>query len=219
MFRRFLDRLWLLDADDGVGSGGASSGGSGDPNAAGGDSAANGTPLDSRTFTQAELDKIIGDRLKRERKDWETKLEDEKKKAAMTEADKLKAEREEADKHAAAKTEAANKRIITAEAKLALQAAGIKPERIPAALKLADLSSVIVGDDGEPDAGAIKAAVARVSKDFPEIITGGRMPKAGGDFSKAHPGEKPLSEEIIGRMSTSELKRRLPEVRAFYSRK
>ena len=54
----------------------------------------NTDPTPEKTFTQAELDAILSKRLARERKAWEEQLEEEKKKAAMTEAEKLKAESE-----------------------------------------------------------------------------------------------------------------------------
>jgi len=213
------DGLRFYDADDGAGSGGRSIGGGADPNAGGSDPVGNQIPPDAKTFTQAELDKIIGERLKRERKDWETKVEEEKRKAVMTEAERLKAERDEADKRASTATEAANRRIVRAEAKAQAAAAGIKADRLDYALRLADLSSIAIGEDGQPDGVALKVAIAQVAKDFPEILMGNGMSKAGGDFSKANPSETPLTEEAIGRMSNAELRRRLPEIKAFYARR
>jgi len=41
---------------------------------------------DAKTITQEELDRIIQQRLQRERKKWEQQIEEERRKAAMTEA-------------------------------------------------------------------------------------------------------------------------------------
>jgi hypothetical protein len=89
-----------------------------------------------KTFTQAELDEILAKRLKREKeKQSETdarlkrleeleKAEEDRKKAAMSEAERLNAEKEEATKKAAEATEAAkkaqesaNQRILNTEIK------------------------------------------------------------------------------------------------------
>src|SRR5690606_29562266 len=55
---------------------------------------------DVKTITQEELDRIIQQRLQRERKKWEQQIEEERRKAAMTEAERLKAEKEEAERKA-----------------------------------------------------------------------------------------------------------------------
>src|SRR5690606_21437629 len=97
--------------------------------------------------TQEELDRIIQQRLQRERKKWEQQIEEERRKAAMTEAERLKAEKEEAERKAQETQAAAHRRIIQAEAKAQALALGVRPERLEYALRLADLSEVEVGDD------------------------------------------------------------------------
>jgi hypothetical protein len=170
--RRFIP---LFDADGGNAGGGANP--PADPKPAdgtpkGGDDP---TPGDGgKTFTQAELDAIIAKRLARERKQWEQQLEEEKKKAAMTEAERLKAEKEEAEKRAQAAQQTANQRLITAEAKIVAAELGVKPNRINHLLKLADLSGVEVDDKGNIDSKAIKTALETILADFPELKgTGG----------------------------------------------
>jgi len=130
---------------------------------------------DVKTITQEELDRIIQQRLQRERKKWEQQIEEERRKAAMTEAERLKAEKEEAERKAQEAQAAAHRRIIQAEAKAQALALGVRPERIEYALRLADLSEVDVGDDGEPDVAAIKAALEKVLNDLPEL--GARSPR------------------------------------------
>jgi hypothetical protein len=184
---------------------------------AGGDKADKGA---EKTFTQAELDDIIGKRLARAQKDWQQKADEDVKKAAMTEGEKLKTEKEEAEKKAKDAEAAAGKRAVRAEAKLQALAAGIKTERLDHALKLADLAEITVGDDGEPDANAVKKAIDAVVKDFPEIVTPTvGASKGGSDFSGGSKDDKALSETLIAEMSAEELKRRMPEIRAFYENK
>ncbi len=147
--------------------------------------------------TQEEIDKIVQERLARQektlRKQWEEEQAEAKRKAEMTEAERAKAEKAEAEKKVSETEGKANQRIIQAEAKVVALAAGIKPERVAAALKLANLSGVTIGDDGEPDAGALKKAVEAVLKDFPEFKAG--TSSGGSDFNGGSGGE-PTAEQI-----------------------
>ncbi|AFZ66075.1 capsid assembly scaffolding protein Gp46 family protein [Deinococcus peraridilitoris] len=84
-----------------------------------------------KTFTQEELDRIINQRLGRERKTWETQVEEERKKATMTAEEKLKADLE-AER---LKTKAAEDRVTAAERRAALTGKVVNAD---AALKLMD---------------------------------------------------------------------------------
>lgn len=138
-----------------------------------------------KSFTQKELDDILTKRLARERKAWQDQMEEEKKKAAMTEAEKLKAEKEEAEKKAQAVQQTANQRLLTAEAKIQASALGIKPDRLGYALKLADLSGIEVKDDGSIDTAAVKSAIETVLKTIPELK--GQV-QQGGTGGASNPG-------------------------------
>jgi hypothetical protein len=218
MFSRWLlTRGFYLQADDA-----AAGGDSKDDGGKGGDDADSNKDGDGdagKTFTQADVDRIIDTRLKRERKDAAATLESEKAKAAMTEADRLKAEKAESEKKASDAQTAADKRVIAAEAKVQASTAGVKPEALGYVLKLADLSDVTIGDDGEPDAAAIKAAIETVLKDVPALKgTAGTGGKAGSEFG-GNGGPVTLTEEAISKMTSDELKLRMPEVEAFYKNK
>ena len=132
---------------------------------------------------QAELDRIVADRLARERKkaekfadydDIKTKLteyekaEAERKQSELTAAERLEAEKaaalkkaQEAEERGNAAITAANQRLINAEFKALAREANVPADRLAAALRLADLSGVSVGEDGEPSgvADAVKALV------------------------------------------------------------
>lgn len=125
-----------------------------------------------RMLTQADVDRIVADRLARERQKY-ADYGDLKKKAA--EFDKLaEQQKTEAEKAVeAARLEgrsealsAANDRLLRAEVKAA--AAGKLSD--PAdAVRMLDLSSFKVGDDGEIDSGAIGAAIEDLVRSKPYL--------------------------------------------------
>ena len=149
----------------------------GDPTAAVDDNGKGYTPPAS----QADLDRIISDRLAREREKF-ADYGDLKKKAAahdqalqdaMTESEKaVAAARKEGE---TAAIERANARLVTAEARaLAAEAKFRNPSL---AVRAIDLASVKVSDDGAPDAAAIKALLGDLAKDEPYLVDDGKAAK------------------------------------------
>lgn len=143
----------------------------------------------AKTFSQDELDRIVAERIARERKkfadydDLKTKLtafeqaEEERKKAEMTEKERLEAEKaeaakraEEAEGKAQAALEAANSRLIRSEFRLMARSDEfkIRPDALDAALKLADLSAVKVDEDG--NVSGVKEALEALIKSSPYLI-------------------------------------------------
>lgn len=193
--------------DGGSGDGGQGSAGGGD-----GGSAGKGG---GKTFTQDDLDAILAKRLARERKQWEQQLEEERKKAAMTETEKLKAEKEDAERRAQEAQMAANQRLIHAEARVQAVTLGIKPERIAYALKLADLSGVEVDEQGNPDAAAIKAALEAVLNDLPELRGVAAPAKSGSEFQGgAAVDRNPWSKEHFNLTEQGRIMRENPQLAA-----
>lgn len=171
------------------------------------------TTDDGKTFTQDELDQIIQRRLARERKQWEQQLEEERKKAKMDEAERLRVEKEDAEKRAQEAHAAANQRIIAAEAKVQAVALGVKPERVAYALKLADLSEVEVGDNGDPDTAAIKTAIEAVLNDLPELRGSVAPPKSGSEFQGGQGTDKnPWSKEHFNLTEQGRIMKENPEL-------
>jgi len=133
-----------------------------------GDDGNDGTDKRTVTMTQAELDALIGrekgratkkyadyDDLKAERDRLKSE-EDARKAASMTEQERLQAERDEAVSKATEATEAAtnattaaNQRIVRTEFRLLAKEAGVRADALDDAFKLADTTSVTVGEDGE----------------------------------------------------------------------
>lgn len=163
-------------AEGGAGTGGGAGGQGGDGGGAadkGGAGKGDGDPNAGKTFSQEELDAIITKRLAREQKAWEIKVEEERKKANMTEQEKLKVAAEEAEKRGKAAVDLANQRLVAAEAKAQALALGVKPEKIAYLLRLADLSAADVDDKGTVNEKVVKQAIEAVLKDLPELKAGG----------------------------------------------
>jgi hypothetical protein len=218
-----LRNLIFFDANDGAGPGGGSNaGGNNDGGNAGdngdGNNAGGGN---TKTFNQEDVDRIVSDRLKREKKTWESTLEEERRKAAMTEAERLKAKKEAAEKASKTASDAANSRVIKAESRVIANELGVKADKLSYVLKLADLSNVTIGDDGEPNTAAIRTAIEAVLKDIPELkgANNGDGKGGSGGFGGQNSNDKPLTAELIGGMDAAEIKRRMPEIKAFFAKK
>lgn len=184
--------LPYLDADDGAGAGGAGgdAGEAGEAGAAGGEGEAGAA---GRTFSQDEVNKLVAREKKRAAEAARKELEDEAKKAAMSEAEKLKVELADKDAAIAAATERANRRAIAAAAQVQALAAGIRPDRVAAAIRLADLAGVACDDDGEPDGAAITASIQAILKAYPEWAA-----SAGGEGKGVGSGANPAGGGTSG---------------------
>jgi hypothetical protein len=175
-------------------------------------------PTPAKTFTQAELDEILAKRLKREKeKQVETdaklkrledfeKAEEERNKAAMTEADRLKAEKDVATKTAeeavekAKKAEAtANQRILNTEIKsIARSLNANDPADI---LALLDKSSVEMDDEG--NAKGVEEAVKALKEAKPWMF----KPAIGADASGGgNPAKHPTNELVTKEKELDDLK-------------
>lgn len=135
------------------------------------DTAATQTATDAgKTFTQADVDKIIADRLAREQRTRDKAIADavaagvqaELDKQKLSNEERLKLEKDEATKQAADIMAKATARLLTAEAKAQALAAGANPEYLDDVLALANIAGDKYLKDGEPDGDAIKAAIAAV---------------------------------------------------------
>lgn len=188
--------VWPILGGSGDGDG---DGDSGDGGGKGGDTGKGG---DGKEFkppaTQADLDRIISDRLARERQrfsDYESlkaKAEkyDEAEKAKASDIDKARQEgREEA-------TTAGNKRVVNAEAKAV--AARLKFHNPADVIGLVDFSTVKIDKDGEPDTARIQELIEDAVKARPYLVADSKGDGKGqrSDRSQgARPGEKTTGRE------------------------
>lgn len=142
--------------------------------------------------SQADLDRIISDRLARER----AKFSDyDAIKAKAAEHDKaLEAARTDQDKAVEAarlegRTEAlstANTRLVSAEARAIAAEAKFRNPLL--AIKAVDLAGVTVGDDGTVDTDAIKAKLKELADAEPYLIDDGKRPAPKPDPSQGNTG-------------------------------
>lgn len=193
--RRNGSPIWpMLGAEDGGEDGGDAGGGSG------GDSQDSGAPddggkaaEDAKSFTQADVDKLIGQRLERERGKY---ADYDKFKSSHAELEQIRqANATELDKAvAAAKAEGisevtsrVNSRLVASEARAI--AANANFHNPADAVGLVDLSSVTVDDNGEVDEAAIKSLIADLAKERPYLIKGTtEKPKPKPDLSQGPRG-------------------------------
>ena len=138
---------------------------------------------EEKHFSQDDLDKIIQKRLARERKSWETQLEEEKKKASMSEAERLKAEKEEVEAKLATIQTAHGQKLINTEAKLIATELGVKAEKQKYLMKLVDLEDVTLDEEGNVDTEELTKSIQSVLDDMPELKGGVEIPKAGAEFN------------------------------------
>lgn len=124
--------------------------------------------------SQQDFDSALEKRLARERrkleKEIKEKADEEARRSRMDETERLKVEREEARQAAQAAQDKANTRIVRAEAKAQAASLGVKAEKLPYVIKLADLDGIDVDDEGEADIEAIRASVTQVLTDLPELV-------------------------------------------------
>ena len=159
-------------------------------------------PDGERTFTQAEMDAVIGDRLKRQKAQYsdydDLKSQAEKwaehEEAQKSEIQKAHEAQQAAEKAGAAAIAKANERLILSE--FIAQAAKLSAQHPADAYALADRSTVEVTEDGK--VSGVEAAVKALVDNGRLPLTG--KPKApdldGGAGSGERAGDsKPLSQE------------------------
>ena len=188
LFAHHAHRLggWRMEADGGDGG----DGGGDDDKGKGDDYTA--------PATQADLDRIISDRLQRERAkfsdygDLKAKAEkfDKAMEDALDEQQKAVLEaRREGETEALAK---ANGKLVNAEARAL--AAHAKFHNPNLAARSIDLSGVSVGDDGEVDSDAIKTKLKELAEAEPYMVDDGKKPAPKSDRSQGGDnggGDKP----------------------------
>lgn len=129
------------------------------------------------TMTQDELNTLITQRLERDRKarkaDWEAEQLKAKEDAEKTEAERLKsqlAEKDAANANALIEERKANALL---KAENLIISMGVKAENLTAVLRLADVASIELTEDGKPNVEAITTAIATTLKQYPVFKTAG----------------------------------------------
>lgn len=156
------------------------------------------------TLTQEELDRIVKNRLARDRAKHELELEEVKSSVGKTEIEVAAARAEKAELQASIIAKQLNETIVRSTAVEAAYGLDVRPEKINAVLKLAELPSV--DSDGDVDAKAVNAAIANVLKENPEWVRvkGSGTPVGAGDRQQVPVVETPKSiNEAVAKFYSS----------------
>ncbi|NGM81200.1 scaffolding protein [Paenibacillus sp. 7124] len=190
-----------------------------------------------KTFTQDELDRIVADRIARERKKTEKfadyddikaklsefeKSEAERQKAEMSATERLEAEKaealrkaQEAEERGNAALTAANQRLVNAEFKALARDANVPADRLAAALKLADLSGVTVDDEGNPQ--GVEDAVKALIDANPYLVAETKPKEIGKPSGGADPQDK-TKDQILAEAKALAEKNPTPDAIARYTK-
>ena len=174
MFKGKYHSLFLYDPDKGAGADPAP------PPPTGAAPNPTTPPTPEVKFTQADLDRIIAERLGRVEAKYADYADLKKKAEELETANKSELEKaiEKATKAEARQKEIetqTRERVITAEAKaIAAELGFSKPEK---AIKLADLANATYGDDGS--VSGVREALEALAKDMPELLTKKGAPQTG----------------------------------------
>ncbi|WP_139074660.1 scaffolding protein [Paenibacillus elgii] len=200
---------------EGAGSGGDGGDSGGDGSGEGGAKDIKSGKVEFTPEQQAEIDRMVSDRLARQAKkyadydDLKTKVttfeqaEEDRLKAAMSEKDRLEAEKaealkkaEEAEGKAQSTLDAANKRMIKAEFRALARELGVRADALDDAFVLADLTAVTVDDDGNID--GVQGAVEALLKAKPYLVAEAKTkPKTIGEPSNPTQDEiKTLEQQL-----------------------
>lgn len=143
------------------------------------------TPAEDKLLPTSEVERIVKDRLARDRKDRPSDDEiaelrqkaaahDQAAEASKTELEKSETARQKAEKLAADTLQVANDRLKTAEAKAELAKAGVT--NVDGALRALDKTGLTVEDDGT--VSGVEEAVKSLLEAVPEFVgkAGGAKP-------------------------------------------
>ncbi|WP_188068983.1 DUF4355 domain-containing protein [Brevibacillus brevis] len=170
----------------------------------------------AKTFTQEELDKVVADRIARERKKYDKfadyddikkkaeeyeKLAEEKRLADMSaqqraEEAAIKAQEERDQLHAELERERAQIRREKIETEFIRLATSANVAYTDDALRLVDLSAVEIGEDGKPV--GVDAIVAKLVQDKPFLLGQKPQPRTvGGPSNPAPENTHKTSEQLL----------------------
>ena len=166
---------------------------------------------EERTFTQAEVEKIVEERLARARekfaKESESLVETEELRQRLAEKDEQIAQIQQEHYREGAR------RAVVDE----LAAHGVSEQgRVERILRYVDVDALERAEDGQPRLSSIRGQLADVSKDLPELLSyqlgaGYRR----GSQERVVSQEKPLTEEDVSNMSQAEINSQWDRVKGF----
>lgn len=174
------------DAGGGDAGGGDAGAGAGAGGEAGGDAGGADAPVN---LSQQQLDALISKRIGAARAGWERDLNAYSDQENETATQKAEREAAEARQQAEAATTGANATLRRAEATVQAGLAGIRPDRIAAALAIAasdaEFHEVEV-NDSQVDSAAMAKILAKVAKAYPEFTSQAAAGAAGASTTSAN---------------------------------
>jgi hypothetical protein len=166
---------------------------------------------------QAQIDELVAERVKRAEKSARQaalkEAETERQRAEMDELERVKAEKEESDRRAEEAQADRDRVLIDAEAKFAVLAAGVSPERLTRALRLLDLDGIQV-EDGRIDTASVRRAVQTLKTEIPELFAVPGPARSGGDFTVAGEGKRSFTAAEVKAMTAAEYSEKREEIMA-----
>ena len=136
-----------------------------------------------KTFTQADVDRIVQERLAR------VKVTPQE-----TQVDKIVNQPQTVDTSAFdAQMASVRQQLVNAKVESVMATSGIKPEKIERAARLVDASKC-VNKDGNPDSEKIKKEIEDLLKDFPELKSSTEEGNAGFKFGADSNNKTDVSE-------------------------
>jgi hypothetical protein len=176
---------------------------------------------------QQVVDRIVRERLRRQEETIRKRLEEqirqelaeEQRKQEMSEIERLQYELQQRDQRLRELHMKLVDKTVSAEARIQAIAAGVKPERADYVVRLLPLDQIRVDEDGNIDSEALSSAINQLLTEFPELRQQTTPTRLGAEVPYVPPTDSTLNDEIIAKMSPEELRRRMPEIEAYYRTK
>ena len=116
--------------------------------------------------------------------------------------------------HRAAEAHAGRARVlVNAEAKFAVLAAGVPPERLTKTLRLLDLDGIQV-EDGRIDTASVRRAVETLKTEIPDLFAAHGPARSSGGFTVASEGKRSFTAAEVKAMSAVEYSEKRDEIMA-----
>lgn len=166
---------------------------------------------------QTEINRVVGERVKREQEKWQQQLEEEKRRAKLPEDQKTQAELEAArqrEAEAQEKVAKAWQTVAQTRAQVLAIDAGGRADRAAAIVAQADLTGA-VDEDGNVSDAVVKAAVLKVLGEYPEWkadAQGGTAVRSGGEIQPGSGDQQTFTQSQVEAMSTEERVARWDEI-------
>jgi len=179
-------------------------------------------PAPGKTFTEADVQKIIDKTIARERSKNEAKYKAELEKANMDEVERIKAELAERDAEISKLKQSVVERDLKVEAQNTALKLGVKPDKIEKLLRIAKLDGDDLIIEGKIDSDVLTETLSKELDELPEFKASTAeqqqppvLPKSsGGDLTQTPSTDKNWTRSEIGAMPDEEYAKHREEILA-----